>query len=181
MKKTKMINSEISYTISKMGHTDSLTIGDCGLPIPDEVKRIDLALTHNIPTFIQTLDVVLEELCVEEVVIAEEILDKNMAVYEEILKRFENITITKTTLDKSKVVFTFYLYHAHGLKKPQSSPCNQCQTTQRGKSSADHAFRLWVLNNFHWNLCQILTCQETNKQTHQNSQNTDKERQKADA
>ena len=26
MKKTKMINSELSYTISKMGHTDSLTI-----------------------------------------------------------------------------------------------------------------------------------------------------------
>ena len=94
MKKTKMINSELSYTISKMGHTDSLTIGDCGLPIPDEVKRIDLALTHNVPTFIQTLDVVLEELCVEEVVIAEEIVDKNLLVYEKILKRFENIKIT---------------------------------------------------------------------------------------
>ncbi|MFQ6872198.1 MAG: D-ribose pyranase [Romboutsia timonensis] len=102
MKKTKMINSELSYTISKMGHTDSLTIGDCGLPIPDEVKRIDLALTHNVPTFIQTLDVVLEELCVEEVVIAEEILDKNMAVYEEILKRFENIKITKVSHEEFK-------------------------------------------------------------------------------
>ena len=67
MKKTKMINSELSYVISQMGHTDSLTIGDCGLPIPPETKRIDLALTHNVPTFIQTLDVVLEELYVEEV------------------------------------------------------------------------------------------------------------------
>ena len=91
MKKTKMINSELSYTISKMGHTDSLTIGDCGLPIPDEVKRIDLALTHNVPTFIQTLDVVLEELCVEEVVIAEEIVDKNPEVYEAIKKRVSNL------------------------------------------------------------------------------------------
>ena len=102
MKKTKMINSELSYTISKMGHTDSLTIGDCGLPIPDEVKRIDLALTHNVPTFIQTLDVVLEELCVEEVVIAEEIVDKNLLVYEEILKRFENIKITKVSHEEFK-------------------------------------------------------------------------------
>ena len=42
MKKTKMINSELSYTISKMGHTDSLTIGDCGLPIPDDVKDIKI-------------------------------------------------------------------------------------------------------------------------------------------
>ena len=95
MKKTKMINSELSYTISKMGHTDSLTIGDCGLPIPDEVKRIDLALTHNVPTFIQ-------ELCVEEVVIAEEIVDKNLLVYEKILKRFENIKITKVSHEEFK-------------------------------------------------------------------------------
>ena len=73
MKKTKMINSELSYVISQMGHTDSLTIGDCGLPIPPETKRIDLALTHNVPTFIQTLDVVLEELFVEEAIIASEI------------------------------------------------------------------------------------------------------------
>ena len=47
MKKTKLINSEISYTISKMGHTDSLTIGDCGLPIPEKYKRIDLALKYG--------------------------------------------------------------------------------------------------------------------------------------
>ena len=102
MKKTKMINSELSYTISKMGHTDRLTIGDCGLPIQDEVKIKDLALTHNVPTFIQTLDVVLEELCVEEVVIAEEIVDKNLLVYEEILKRFENIKITKVSHEEFK-------------------------------------------------------------------------------
>ena len=70
MKKTKLINSEISYTISKMGHTDSLTIGDCGLPIPNEVNRIDLALKYGVPTFLETLDTVLDELCVEEIVIA---------------------------------------------------------------------------------------------------------------
>ena len=70
--------------------------------IPDEVKRIDLALTHNVPTFIQTLDVVLEELCVEEVVIAEEIEDKNISVYEEILKRFKDIKITKVSHEEFK-------------------------------------------------------------------------------
>ena len=91
MKKTKMINSELSYVIIQMGHTDSLTIGDCGLPIPPETKRIDLALTHNVPTFIQTLDVVLEELCVEEAIIASEIKEKNPEVYEAIKKRVSNL------------------------------------------------------------------------------------------
>ena len=91
MKKTKLINSEISYTISKMGHTDSLTIGDCGLPIPNEVNRMDLALKYGVPTFLETLDTVLEELCVEEIVIANEIIENNETIHNEILKRFENI------------------------------------------------------------------------------------------
>lgn len=94
MRKTKLINSEVSYTISKMGHTDSLTIGDCGLPIPDGVNRIDLALKYGVPSFLETLDTVLEELCVEEIVIAEEIVEKNTNIYNEILKRFENIKVT---------------------------------------------------------------------------------------
>ena len=91
MKKTKMINSELSYAISQMGHTDSLTIGDCGLPIPYKTRRIDLALTHNVPTFIQTLDVVLEELCVEEAIIASEIKEKNPELYEAIKNRVPNL------------------------------------------------------------------------------------------
>ena len=91
MKKTKMINSELSYVISQMGHTDSLTIGDCGLPIPSETKRIDLALTHDIPTFIQTLNVILEELCVEEAIIASEIKEKNPEVYKAIKKKVSNL------------------------------------------------------------------------------------------
>lgn len=91
MKKTKMINSELSYVISQMGHTDSLTIGDCDLPIPSQTKRIDLALTLNVPTFIQTLDVILEELCVEEAIIATEIKEINPEVYKAIKKRVSNL------------------------------------------------------------------------------------------
>ena len=102
MKKTKLINSEISYTISKMGHTDSLTIGDCGLPIPNEVNRIDLALKYGVPTFLETLDTILEELCVEEIVIANEIIENNEIIHNEILKRFENIKVTYVSHEEFK-------------------------------------------------------------------------------
>lgn len=51
MKKTCLLNNSISSVISKMGHTDIIAIGDCGLPIPKETKRIDLALTKGIPSF----------------------------------------------------------------------------------------------------------------------------------
>ena len=102
MRKTKLINSEVSYTISKMGHTDSLTIGDCGLPIPSGVNRIDLALKYGVPSFLETLDTILEELCVEEIVIAQEIVEKNNNIYNEILKRFEDIKIVMVSHEEFK-------------------------------------------------------------------------------
>lgn len=102
MRKTKLLNSEISYTISKMGHTDSLTIGDCGLPIPENVERIDLALKYGVPSLLETLDTVLEELCVEEIIIATEIEEKNTSIYEEIIKRFENIKVNKVSHEDFK-------------------------------------------------------------------------------
>lgn len=84
MKKTGFLNSNISEVISKMGHYDSLAIGDCGIPIPDETKRIDLALVKGIPTFLDTLKAVLMELQIEEVEIAEEIFKASPKTYEEI-------------------------------------------------------------------------------------------------
>lgn len=104
MKKSTLINSEISYEISKMGHTDSLVVCDSGLPIPSGVKRIDLALKKGLPTFLDTLDTILEELQVEEVIIAKEIIDASNDLYIEIQKRFENIKITKVSHEEFKAL-----------------------------------------------------------------------------
>ncbi|MCR8746966.1 D-ribose pyranase [Romboutsia lituseburensis] len=104
MKKSVLINSEISSVIAKMGHTDMLTICDSGLPIPKNVERIDLALKHGIPTFLDTLDAVLEELQVEEIVIATEIESVSSEMYKEIEKRFKNVKITKVAHEDFKVM-----------------------------------------------------------------------------
>lgn len=87
MKKVGILNSEISHVISKMGHTDSLAIGDCGLPIPEGTKRIDLALIKNIPTFMDTLKSVMMELEVEEVQIANETKEVSLEIFKEIKKQ----------------------------------------------------------------------------------------------
>lgn len=104
MKKSVLINSEISSVIAKMGHTDMLTICDSGLPIPKNVERIDLALKHGIPTFLDTLDTVLEELQVEEIVIATEIESASNEMYKEIERRFKNVKITKVAHEDFKVM-----------------------------------------------------------------------------
>jgi D-ribose pyranase len=86
MKRGNMLNAEISTVIAHMGHTDGLTIGDAGLPIPAGPARIDLALRPGVPRFSQVLSTVLEELCVERIIMAEEIRDANPEGLEEILE-----------------------------------------------------------------------------------------------
>lgn len=73
MKKTKLLNSQISYVVAKMGHTDAIAIGDAGLPIPENVQRIDLALKKGVPSFVEVLQTVLTELQIEEAVVANEL------------------------------------------------------------------------------------------------------------
>lgn len=102
MKKSALLNSNISEVVSRMGHTDALAIGDCGLPIPDETKRIDIALIKNIPTFIDTLRVVLMELQIEEVEIAKETMEVSPNLYEEIKKAIGDVKITVITHEELK-------------------------------------------------------------------------------
>lgn len=97
MKKTGILNSDISRVLSYMGHTDCLCIGDCGLPFPDEVERIDLALKLGVPSFMETLRTVKEDMKIEAIVLAEEIKEKNPQVLAEIEELFSE--------DKPEVAF----------------------------------------------------------------------------
>lgn len=102
MKKTTLLNSELSSVIAQMGHTDTLTVGDCGLPIPQETRRIDLALRKGIPGFLDTLDTILEELCVQEIILAEEIKEVSPELWEKTLQRFSEVKVTYVSHEELK-------------------------------------------------------------------------------
>ena len=89
MKRAGILNSDISRVLSYLGHTDTICIGDCGLPIPDEVERIDLALCFGEPTFMRTLEIVAADMKIERIVLAEEIKTQNPTVLAQIEKLFE--------------------------------------------------------------------------------------------
>lgn len=89
MKKSGILNSDISRVLSYMGHTDCIAIGDCGLPIPEETERIDLALTFGEPTFIRTLELVKGDMKIEKIVLADEIKEQNPEMLKEIEKLFD--------------------------------------------------------------------------------------------
>jgi len=80
MKKHGILNSDIARVLATLGHTDCIVIGDCGLPTPDHVERIDLALRIGTPSFFDVLDEVLKDMQVERAVFATEALGRNEAV-----------------------------------------------------------------------------------------------------
>ncbi|WP_291259824.1 D-ribose pyranase [Fusobacterium sp.] len=94
MKKSRLLNSELSYEISKIGHTAHITLCDAGLPIPRDVKRIDLAVEAGLPSFIGVLEPILSEMQVEEIVLAEEIKDKNPEMLKNIMGAFEKVSMS---------------------------------------------------------------------------------------
>jgi len=102
MKKSGVLNQPLSAVIASMGHTDSLVICDCGLPIPDEPERIDLALTRGLPGFIETLRVILQELQVEYAAIAQETVDKSSELYSAIKDILGAIPISLISHDELK-------------------------------------------------------------------------------
>ncbi len=114
MKKTKLINSELSYAIATLGHTQMLVVGDAGLPVPPETERIDLALTEGIPGALDTLRVILEEMQVEKVILAEEVKTRNPKYLDAVRALLPGITMEfvphttfkKLTIDARAVVRT---------------------------------------------------------------------------
>ena len=84
MKKSGILNSDISRVLSYMRHTDTICIRDCGLPCPDETELIDISLEKGVPDFVRVLKAVVNDMSVEKIFLAEEIRVKNPAVLKEI-------------------------------------------------------------------------------------------------
>lgn len=93
MKKNGILNSEIAKVLTDLGHTDQITIGDAGLPVPNGVKKIDLALALGEPTFIRTLEEVLKDMAIEKVILAKEIQTDNPNQEEAVLRLIGDVEI----------------------------------------------------------------------------------------
>lgn len=92
-----MLNSEIAKVLDDLGHTDTLVIGDLGLPVPPGVKKIDVALEIGKPSFIDLLTLLMEEMEVEKITLATEIKEQNPS---------QLVAINEIIGEQSDVVFT---------------------------------------------------------------------------
>lgn len=82
MKKRGIINAQLAGYIAALGHKDLFLIGDAGLPIPPGIPIVDLALCGGVPSFEQVLGAIMEETVVEYYYLADEIVNKNIRLYQ---------------------------------------------------------------------------------------------------
>jgi D-ribose pyranase len=102
MKKIGTLNQPLSSVISGLGHMDTIVVADAGLPIPSDTQRIDLALTKDIPGFIDTVAVILEEVQVDQAIVAEEMLSESPQVYQQLQKLLAEIPINAVSHNEFK-------------------------------------------------------------------------------
>lgn len=88
MRRTGILNAELAAALARLGHTDLVVVGDCGLPRPAGVPVVDLALTFGVPTFAQVVDALAAELVVEQATVATEITLANPEALELVTARF---------------------------------------------------------------------------------------------
>ncbi len=93
MKKRGILNKELNTVISEMGHKDTLIISDAGLPIPQNVQRVDLALKRGYPEFLKVLKAILEDLVVEKAFIALEIKENSPEMHKKIISLLGEIEV----------------------------------------------------------------------------------------
>jgi D-ribose pyranase len=86
MKKSGILHGEISKLIAEAGHGETIVISDYGLPVPDGVKWIDLAVSKGVPSFIDVLNAVVSELTVESITLTTELKENNPSLFAEIQK-----------------------------------------------------------------------------------------------
>lgn len=93
MKKTGIINSNLSYVVARMGHTDKLVVCDSGLPIPRSATVVDLALTRNIPRLTEVLAALMADAKFEAAIVAAEMETSNSQLFKTLKTMLEGIPV----------------------------------------------------------------------------------------
>ncbi|QGX92986.1 D-ribose pyranase [Tatumella sp. TA1] len=108
MNKGQLLHPDIAHVITQLGHFDSLTIADAGLPIPPGPQRIDLALTPGTPSFEQVSVAVADYMSIQSLYLAQEIIEHNPDLHQTLLA-----LVARLSAEQGRDVDVTYLSHEH--------------------------------------------------------------------
>jgi len=101
MKRTGILNQQLSEAIAAMGHGQIMMIVDAGFPIPRDAWRVDLAIGANLPTLAQLYELIAPELIVEKVMFAKEVQDHNIPLYRSLCNWFDERDFSPVTYEET--------------------------------------------------------------------------------
>lgn len=81
MRAGRIIHPELAQAVAELGHSDFFMVVDAGFPIPADAWRIDLGFYEGLPDVLDILRVMRQEVFVEEVHFAGDILTRNKPLY----------------------------------------------------------------------------------------------------
>ena len=86
MKTHGILHNKLASLVARLGHGDMLVITDRGFPFPRHqyTECIDVSVGRNLPGFIDVVNVILKELEIEKVIIANETKTISPHIYEEL-------------------------------------------------------------------------------------------------
>jgi D-ribose pyranase len=102
MRKRGLLQHALAGTIASMGHTDMLVIADAGLPVPPGVSCIDLAVRCGLPLMLDVTRAVADELHVEEIIVADELLTRDEALPDALRELFPDAHFRSVPHDELK-------------------------------------------------------------------------------
>lgn len=102
MYKGEILNSQLLRIMAETGHTDTICVCDAGLPVPKGVERVDLAWKKNEPGWLEVCKIIYKSMTIEKIYLAEEMAEKNPAMYEKFKVCFQNTEIKLIPHEKLK-------------------------------------------------------------------------------
>jgi D-ribose pyranase len=81
MKLNGILHPELLDLVASAGHGDVIVLTDAGLRVPEGARRIDLGLTCGVPTIVDVVRAMNEELVIEAATVATEFREWNPEVY----------------------------------------------------------------------------------------------------
>ena len=102
MKKDRILNTELLNAVAALGHTQTLVIGDAGLPVPKGVPCIDLSVVRGIPAFRDVLTEVIGELVVESGIYASEAREKNPQLVSDLSNMLPDVPLSAVPHEQFK-------------------------------------------------------------------------------
>jgi D-ribose pyranase len=79
--------------VARAGHGDWVVVADHGLPIPRGPQRIELGVRDGLPTVLEVVRALLEELVTESAILASESRTNSKAWHEDALRSFNGLEV----------------------------------------------------------------------------------------